>query len=722
MPIKKALPTFYYLDHFHEFLQFFDGPSAALLRPQDRQQIDAFRALSRPQQCVVVRFANRKYPLVRRDQLRYEEIPDITSVCASLIPLGWLQQPENIAPSALHAHFCAEAMNKADIQRLLTCYARTSQERHDLRGDKPQLASRLTTLMSTTWPQAEWLDEWLWFAQSDWLHYLLFLFFGNSRGRLNQFSMRDLGVMNTRGDSSGASPRFTNHLEAQLAFRCAMALDYLSVIEASALWELATSLSETPMQGIAGQWRARFLYQYGCHLLSSDGNKALQLLAWSGSDEAWERWIREQYKRGEKSLVEARIIELLEQGASEHLLTFVEDFYSRKFQRKRTSLWTDWLRQTPHSLALDESYLGNVERGAIRYYHAQGIQAWRTENQLWRDLFALVFWDLLAGPEALVTEFDYLPLSLKENRFYSTHTSFIDDLLAHFTHSNQLIQHVQHHASLHYGKPCALIHWRNDLLQPLMVLCQHVPVATIVGWLRRMAENFRDYQDGYPDIMLLRGNALSFAEIKAPGDQLRRNQLVTLKGLRDSGFDVSVVPVTWVQDPLQPYVVVDIETTGGRSDTHRITEIGMVKVVAGKVVDTWQSLINPERPIPPAITRLTGITNDMVAHAPTFAAVADDVEAFTEDAIFVAHNVNFDYGFIRQEFARLERYYRRPKLCTVQLMRKTHPGLASYALAALSQHFNIPLESHHRALHDAKAAAGLLSIARWQQALEEGTE
>ncbi len=135
------------------------------------------------------------------------------------------------------------------------------------------------------------------------------------------------------------------------------------------------------------------------------------------------------------------------------------------------------------------------------------------------------------------------------------------------------------------------------------------------------------------------------------------------------------------------------------------------------MVDSWQSLINTLRSIPSAITRLTGITNAMVAEAPVFAEVADEIERFTEDAIFVAHNVNFDYGFIRQEFARLQQYYRRPTLCTVQLMRKTHPGLTSYALAALSKHFSIPLTSHHRALHDARAAAELLSIAKWQRPL-----
>jgi DNA polymerase-3 subunit epsilon len=101
----------------------------------------------------------------------------------------------------------------------------------------------------------------------------------------------------------------------------------------------------------------------------------------------------------------------------------------------------------------------------------------------------------------------------------------------------------------------------------------------------------------------------------------------------------------------------------------------------------------------------------MVANAPIFAEVAEHVASFTEDAVFVAHNVNFDYGFIKQEFARLEQTFRRPKMCTVREMRRTYPGLPSYSLANLTRHFHIDMEQHHRALSDAKAAAELLKLA-----------
>ena len=112
-------------------------------------------------------------------------------------------------------------------------------------------------------------------------------------------------------------------------------------------------------------------------------------------------------------------------------------------------------------------------------------------------------------------------------------------------------------------------------------------------------------------------------------------------------------------------MVVDIETTGGRSSSDRITEIGAVRVRNHEVVSEWHSLLNPQRTIPPRITKLTGISNDMVRGAPVFAEIAGNFLAFMHDSIFVAHNVNFDYGFLSQEYSRLERRFRFPKFCTV---------------------------------------------------------
>ena len=138
--------------------------------------------------------------------------------------------------------------------------------------------------------------------------------------------------------------------------------------------------------------------------------------------------------------------------------------------------------------------------------------------------------------------------------------------------------------------------------------------------------------------------------------------------------------------------------------------IGAVKVRNGEIVDRFSTLLNPQRPIPPGITRLTGITPAMVADAPYFSDIADEFGRFMNGSIFVAHNVDFDYGFISREFGRLGRSFRYPRLCTCASMRKLYPGRRSYSLAALAEAYDIPLKNHHRAMCDAEAAAQLLLI------------
>ncbi len=105
----------------------------------------------------------------------------------------------------------------------------------------------------------------------------------------------------------------------------------------------------------------------------------------------------------------------------------------------------------------------------------------------------------------------------------------------------------------------------------------------------------------------------------------------------------------------------------------------------------------------------------MVADAPIFAEIADEFRTFVGDAVFVAHSAPFDYGFLRSEFARLGQNFRRPTLCTVVAMRKLYPGLPSYKLSRLCAEFSIPLETHHRALCDAEATAGLLKLVNFKR-------
>ena len=159
------------------------------------------------------------------------------------------------------------------------------------------------------------------------------------------------------------------------------------------------------------------------------------------------------------------------------------------------------------------------------------------------------------------------------------------------------------------------------------------------------------------------------------------------------------------------YAIIDVETTGGRADRDKITEIAIVLHDGREVIKTFDTLINPERSIPENITRITNITNEMVAEAPRFYEVAKEIVELTEGAIFVAHNVRFDYSFIKHEFKRLGYTFTRRQLCTVRLARKVFPEIRSYGLSNLIRHFQLNIGNmRHRALGDAMATAELFEI------------
>ena len=158
------------------------------------------------------------------------------------------------------------------------------------------------------------------------------------------------------------------------------------------------------------------------------------------------------------------------------------------------------------------------------------------------------------------------------------------------------------------------------------------------------------------------------------------------------------------------YAVVDIETTGGSPKHEKITEIAVIIHDGNSIVDEFVTLVNPEKYIPPHITALTGITNEMVAEAPKFYEIAAKIVKLTENKTFVAHNVGFDYGFIKNEFKSLGYRYQRDQLCTVRLSRKLIPGMKSYSLGALCNELGIINSDRHRAAGDASATVRLLEI------------
>lgn len=158
------------------------------------------------------------------------------------------------------------------------------------------------------------------------------------------------------------------------------------------------------------------------------------------------------------------------------------------------------------------------------------------------------------------------------------------------------------------------------------------------------------------------------------------------------------------------YAIVDLETTGGSPKFEKITEIAIYIYDGTKIIDEYCTLINPEKSIPAYITGLTGISNEMVENAPKFYEIAKRIVELTENCIFVAHNVSFDYNFVRKEFNELGYVFERKTLCTVKLSRKIIPGLKSYSLGNLCHSLGIKINARHRAADDALATVQLFEF------------
>jgi DNA polymerase-3 subunit epsilon len=160
------------------------------------------------------------------------------------------------------------------------------------------------------------------------------------------------------------------------------------------------------------------------------------------------------------------------------------------------------------------------------------------------------------------------------------------------------------------------------------------------------------------------------------------------------------------------FAIIDIETCAGKFEFRkgRITEICILKHDGLSVTEKFTSLVNPECNINPYFAGLTGITNEMVADAPRFHEIAPKILEMTEGCIFVAHNVGFDYGFIKEEFNSLGYKYKRDTLCTVRLSRKLLPGRISYSLGHLCASLGIEIFDRHRAEGDAVATSILFDL------------
>ncbi|MBD0411627.1 exonuclease domain-containing protein [Pseudoalteromonas distincta] len=711
--MKKELPAKYYLAHFRELIEFVTSKCMHLLEPKHREFISKINQLDEQSQCMLARVYSRKPYLVQAQSLNYEEITSPHQAIYALKKAGILFEPNEQHYQQLLAH-----LTKPSLVELLSNYSeQISFKKSTAKGALVDIAREFFKAC----PQelAPLYSQYVINNRSDYYEYFEFLFAGKlSSGDVNhqnRFVMRDLGLTATREGHSESLSRFETLDEAQSNYLLnRYRLAFKNITDESDYVALASQVLVQAAHGaIAVVLKNKLLVRLYRQLKTVDSELAFSLLEGCVDDsEAQEIQIREQYRLGNKEWVKARLEAIIENPLTDDLLYFADDFLMRKFNKKTRSRLSAMLADTQCVLEIDELYRGEVEQGVNDYYTRQGMQVFNTENTLWQSLFGLVFWHELfvESPYPPCNEFDIYPQVLRLGNFYEAQQTQINERLAQCQTSQALLNLVCKNAAQYFEQPNGLFRWRSNLLEPLEALILNSPIKALIAHLAAMSKHYLQLKDGYPDLMVINNGQVHFEEVKAPGDKLRRNQLTTIDNLKNVGFTVHIAAVKWFVDPNRVYSVVDIETTGGLKGGNRITEIGLVKVQHGKVIDTWTSLVNPERHIPGFITSLTGISDSMVRNAPVFADIVKPLLDILAGSIFVAHNVNFDYGFIKKECEMAGHFFKMPKMCTVVESRKAFKGLKSYSLGNLSAHFNLNLTSHHRALADATATAELLLL------------
>ncbi|MEM6916801.1 MAG: exonuclease domain-containing protein, partial [Verrucomicrobiota bacterium] len=700
----KVLESRYYLDHFHEMMRFIRSRMEDLLEESHKEFMRSFESLSRDAQCLYVRFANRKGRVFYRQSLRYEEIGSIPEALNLLENSGFARQPREEDWKDLLVLQTRPDLFAIARQRLPEP-VRSNIKKRELVS---LLQERLTFADCF---EEDPVERFIVQDQIEPLDYLFFLYYGKLSSGLTALALRDLGLIRQNPYSADFRIRFESREAALAAFSLQNISALLESPSPATVAKLAESVSAWPKlddpESAALYHRA--VYQLGRELERCENpSEALQVYQHTDEFPATERAVRLLVQNGASAEAKAALHRMIDNPSCDAELIFAEDFYERKFQKKKVGRLTEVLRSAT-VFKIDETNRDRPEAGVVSLLARQGELAFHTENLVWNQLFGLLFWDLLFKSDApLHNEFERKPWGLDSGKFYETKKEEIESALALLDDQQPCLEHLEKVWEKHEGTPNALVSWFPGTFAILANLVERAPQGALAGMLRLMAQHHRAQRSGFPDLLVFGKNGVRFIEIKTEGDKISRKQLTRLEQLRRFGFKVEVGAVQWAVDPEQEYVVVDIETTGSKASWNRVTEIGAVRVQDDRILEEWTSLVNPGRRIPKSIVALTGITDEMVAEAPPFEAIADEFREFVGDAVFVAHRASFDYGFLKAEFERLEQHFRCPTLCTVVTSRRVFPGLRSYGLANLCREFEISLDSHHRALCDARATAEIL--------------
>ena len=542
----------YYHENFNYLLSFVDDKYKEILNENERLFLEKYHQLSEDEQCLFIRFCNRKGNLFNEKTLKYPEINSIPDCLENLRKNKFI-----IEFGDEHVGFVSELLSFLKKEEVLKIF-----EEPLLKSAKKLSKSDLISLVLETYTHQKITT---FFANETPIlkvnfeietAFIKYLFFGNRYSDMSEFVMRDLGIMQyEKIEEDQFIARFTTRLEAEDRWQVSIyreSFEELKEFEQPkevfnwfmTILENTKNISEIALPSLEKlKIRvATFLEK------NKEYDKALQIFNLATCPPSRERVVRILIKKNliPEAIAAAELILENPKNADEHFFA-TDNLNKLKLKITKSRKSTTEKLDTANEISISMGYKYRVELGTMHYFMAEGYHTAFTENHLWRALFGLVFWDIIFDPSLVAFHhpLQKRPSDLYLPDFFEKKQTYILAQLNQFETAIDLINFVanKYNEKLNITNPFVV--WLDEIWDLVRVLIEKIELSKLKIVLTEMAKNLNENTRGFPDLMIWKGNELEFIEVKSPTDSLSNQQLYWLHFFEKVGIKSSVLRVNY---------------------------------------------------------------------------------------------------------------------------------------------------------------------------------
>ncbi len=554
------LPPKYYLDYFNYVLAFVRRRYAHILHESELEFLDHYESLSEDAQCLFIRFSNRSKSFFRSNSLSYSEIEDMPAVLTELLERDFI---ETLCET--HEKRFTEVIDLFTKPELLEITKLLQPEVMPSKSiKKPDLVRWLLyeydfAVLCEVIGEMEPVVKVSFEAE---VMLMKFLFFGNRYADMTEFVVRDLGHVRFQSfDEQYLSIQFDTRKDADDTLMVSLMKETFDLIKQDLPpeeiydwfmnWHAAsgTGLSHKALPSFNS-----FILKVSAWLERKKMlSQALTIYQLTGDAPARERRVRLLYNLGEIDEALALCEEIAESPQNADERFFSLDFYEKiKNKKARIVKRTTQALKAAEAIEVPISYRFRVEFGAITYYQEQGYNAFFSENEPWRALFGLLFWDIIydTNVQTIHNPLQRIPSDFFLPDFYLKRSEQLKERLA-AAHSREIIDElVSQTFADKYGITNVLVPWYDGALEKVLTLTSLLSPEKIQKIMLEMALNLRENTRGFPDLLVWNDDDYAFIEIKSPTDHLSSRQLHWQHFFAEHGVQSRIVRVNWIKEDI----------------------------------------------------------------------------------------------------------------------------------------------------------------------------